>query len=225
MTERTSSWLILVGGVLVVLLLWYLSYLFVRRDTARRGMTPLRRKMWTAAAAGLPLFGFALYLFDQILKGYLSPPDPAAGEEPGRVTDVRRPADMPPARGVPATGGAASYDHPGQTPSTVPAFHQMVSGRFLLKVTQGPHTGLEQRVDALPMIVGRGPEAGLALENDLNVSRAHAEIYEWAGSLRIRDIGSTHGTQVNGVPVNDQALNTGDRISVGGTTILLREKS
>jgi pSer/pThr/pTyr-binding forkhead associated (FHA) protein len=75
----------------------------------------------------------------------------------------------------------------------------------------------------LPQRIGRGPEATIPLDADLNVSRSHAEVYEWKGLLRIRDLGSTHGTLINGVPVTDQSFNLGDHVSVGGTLLVLRE--
>lgn len=78
-------------------------------------------------------------------------------------------------------------------------------------------------LDSLPARIGRGPEAGVALDADLNISRKHAEIYEWNGMLRIRDLGSMHGVQVNGIPASDQVLSPGDRISLGGTVFILRE--
>lgn len=228
MKESTSSLLILLGSVLVLALLWYLSYLFVRHDTARRGLSPLRRKVWLAAAIGLPLFGLALYLFAQILQGYLAPPETQDGAQP-HDTDVK--AGLRSAGpGLPATGSgpgtAEVYDvRAGPTPRTVSAFHQPLRGVYELVVTQGPYAGLRKPVERLPLRIGRGLDEGLKLENDLNVSREHAELYEWGGTLRIRDAGSTHGTQVNGVPVSDQAIAPGDRISVGGTTIILRERA
>jgi len=130
-----------------------------------------------------------------------------------------------PATGAPVIPGAEVYDtRPGRsTPLTVSAFHLPLRAEYELVVIQGPHAGRRQRVGKLPLRIGRGAEVGLSLESDLNVSRDHAELYEWGGTLRIRDTGSTHGTQVNGVPVSDQAINPGDRISIGGTTIILRE--
>lgn len=211
MSERSTSFLILSGGVLLVLALWYLSVVVVRRDTRRRGVPELARKAWIAAAVVLPLFGFALYLFVHILRGYLAPSAEPVERHP---TEVK----------MPATGGrAAVYDtDPRQTPATVPAAYQRLAGSFLLLATNGPHAGQQFPLNPLPARIGRGPENRIALDEDLNVSRSHAEIYEWNGSLHIRDFGSTHGTQVNGIPVTDRPIRPGDRISIGGTTFILR---
>jgi pSer/pThr/pTyr-binding forkhead associated (FHA) protein len=95
--------------------------------------------------------------------------------------------------------------------------------RYSLLAIQGPLAGQQYILKSLPALIGRGPDASVALDADLNVSRRHAEIYEWNGMLRIRDLGSMHGTQINGVMAGDQALTSGDRITMGGTVLILRE--
>jgi pSer/pThr/pTyr-binding forkhead associated (FHA) protein len=92
-----------------------------------------------------------------------------------------------------------------------------------LVAVEGPLQGQQFPVLSLPLRVGRGDEAGIALDADLNVSRKHAEIYKWNGRLRIRDLGSMHGIQVNGAPISDQVISPGDRITIGGTVFILRE--
>ncbi len=241
MSERLSSTLILVGAVLVVLALWYLSVLVVRWDTRRRRdrqeMREWERKAWVSAAIFLPLFGFALYIFWRVLRRYLVPP-PAPPAEDSIHTAVRlQPLELDldeqhplPDTGatVPHTNGKAAAAQATKleeraTPATVPAAYQALRARYGLVVVQGPHSGILFTLDRMPVRIGRGPDVELALDTDLNISRRHAEIYEWNGMLRIRDLGSTHGTHINGSPVTDQALSPGDRIAVGGTVFLLRE--
>lgn len=57
-------------------------------------------------------------------------------------------------------------------------------------------------IDRSPMLIGRdGPGLEIPIHGDPYVSRVHAEIV-WMGSgWGIRDLGSTNGTKVNGVPV------------------------
>jgi hypothetical protein len=243
MSERVTSFFLLLGGVLALAALWYLSFIFVRRDTARRGLGALERKAWVAAAAALPLFGFALYLFVYILGEYFSPnaevvaPPPEApgplpvarSVEEGDGTIPAHPAAVFPAE-TSLPSGTEVYAAPDATPATIPALYRPVRGRCTLFLAMGPHAGLEHPLDNLPLWIGRGnepegPPAALNLESDMNVSRSHAEIYEWNGGLRIRDLGSTHGTQVNGVPVTDHPIVPGDRISIGGSTIILRDQT
>lgn len=242
MSERLTSFFILLGGALTLLALWYLSVMFVRRDTRRRAMGAVERRAWIAAAALLPLIGFALYLFTHLLRGYLNVVPEA--EDEGRITAVKPrpvdwPAEIPQTSGdtfggaEAASAGAEAYQNeqtvpaaalaggPGEKTEVVP--HRPLRGRYLLVASQGPYAGQQFDFRRLPLRLGRGGDANIALDDDLNVSRSHAELYAANGSLRIRDLGSTHGTQVNGVPVADQAVQPGDRISIGGTTFILRE--
>ena len=244
MSERLASFFILSGSALVFVLVWYLSVVIVRRDLRRRQVRNIERRVWTIVTVALPLFGFALYLFIYLLRGYFTPEPPLpeggspqaaypaeanvvfssrAGAEPqkDRTFDAKDLAVLP-ATG--ATAGSAVVDEDVErTPSTVPVVHKPLNGNFALLVSQGPHTGLMFDLAPLPQRIGRGPEVTIPLDADLNVSRAHAEVYEWMGNLRVRDLGSVHGTLVNGVPVTDHAILPGDRLSVGGTMLILRE--
>ena len=56
--------------------------------------------------------------------------------------------------------------------------------------------------------------------NDPNVSRRHAEFRRTADGVVVTDLGSTNGTRVNGVPVREQQLVSGDEITVGSTTLV-----
>ncbi len=241
MSDRLTSFLILLGVALLVLLLWYLSILSVRKDTLRHGMNERQRQMWVILAVALPLFGFALYLFLHVLRRYFTPEQDV---EPGnsRATQVKRP---PAGSHSPAEWGElqeyplpepawGSQNKPGKngkstngkthlTPATIPAAYQALRTHYAVVITQGPLLGKQFDLKTLPARIGRGPEVDIPLDADLNVSRRQAEIYEWNGMLRIRDLGSTHGTQINGLPAADQALSPGDHVTVGGTTFILRE--
>lgn len=234
MSERLSSLLILIGGLLAVSALWYLSYLAVRADTRRRGMPDLVRKGWIVATVAMPLFGFALYLFVLILNRYLTPKVERVEPDDGNMTEIKARAAAlghDPLQQYPLpqpawgkldpiqTDGAQVY----KTPSTIPAVYQSLQTSYTLIVLQGMQVGQQFALQHLPARIGRGPTLNINLEHDLNVSRQHAEIYEWNGMLRIRDLGSTHGTQINGIPINDQALTPGDQVAVGGTVLLVRE--
>ncbi len=70
-----------------------------------------------------------------------------------------------------------------------------------------------------PMTLGRLPECDVVL-NDPNVSRRHAEFRRTADGVVVTDLGSTNGTRVNGVPVREQQLVSGDEITVGSSTLV-----
>lgn len=70
-----------------------------------------------------------------------------------------------------------------------------------------------------PLLIGRSPECDVYLPEQ-GVSRRHAQI-EWRGdAVRLRDLGSTNGTFVNGVHVEEHLLEDGDRVQIGVTTLL-----
>jgi diguanylate cyclase (GGDEF)-like protein len=66
--------------------------------------------------------------------------------------------------------------------------------------------------------IGRALEADIRL-NDSKASRLHAEVIadktKGKVSFRVRDLGSTNGTLVNGSVVSEAVLNDGDKILVG----------
>jgi hypothetical protein len=70
-----------------------------------------------------------------------------------------------------------------------------------------------------PVVIGRMPECDVVL-SDPNVSRRHAEIVRVEGDFLVRDLGSTNGTRLNGAPVTEGYLRTGDNITVGSTTLV-----
>lgn len=68
-----------------------------------------------------------------------------------------------------------------------------------------------------PILVGRGSHCSLILDDD-SVSSTHAEFIRRTGISYVKDLNSTNGTLINGVPINrESALNTGDTIQIGGT--------
>lgn len=69
--------------------------------------------------------------------------------------------------------------------------------------------------------MGRDPGSTIPLVEDWSISRLHAEIYELGGVVRLRDLRSTHGTQVNGFRIDDKALEPGDRIEMGISVLMV----
>jgi hypothetical protein len=83
--------------------------------------------------------------------------------------------------------------------------------------------GTTRPLDASPLTIGRLPDCAVTL-SDPNVSRHHAEVRPVPGSgeavYEVRDLGSTNGTKVNGVPLaGPRRLEPGDTITVGATTL------
>jgi hypothetical protein len=79
--------------------------------------------------------------------------------------------------------------------------------------------GRRVQIGAEPLVIGRLPECGVVLA-DSNVSRRHAELRRSGDSVVLTDLGSTNGTRVNGAPIRERVLVSGDEVSVGSTRLI-----
>lgn len=70
-------------------------------------------------------------------------------------------------------------------------------------------------------VIGRGDQATLRLP-DVGISRRHARLDFDGGQVVLTDLGSTNGTMVNGQRVSAVALNPGDMVQLGTTTLTFR---
>ena len=64
------------------------------------------------------------------------------------------------------------------------------------------------------VLIGRAPDCQVVLK-DFSISRNHAKVVVDENGVRITDLKSKNGTQVNGVPVVEAPLKDGDRILLG----------
>ena len=73
----------------------------------------------------------------------------------------------------------------------------------------------KQLTVALPVVIGRGTEAGLTIKHPL-VSRKHCELFAADGSVQVKDLFSLNGTFVGGARVDTQAVvATGSELKLG----------
>ncbi|MCH2611551.1 MAG: FHA domain-containing protein [Pirellulales bacterium] len=73
----------------------------------------------------------------------------------------------------------------------------------------------KQLTVALPVVIGRGTEAGLTIKHPL-VSRKHCELFAAEGSVQVKDLFSLNGTFVDGDRVDTQAVvATGSELKLG----------
>lgn len=80
---------------------------------------------------------------------------------------------------------------------------------------------IDQRIiplDRPPISIGRSLDNDVILQ-DATVSRRHAQMVFRHGRWLLRDLHSTHGTQVNGHPVEECVLRPGDTITFGGVVV------
>jgi adenylate cyclase len=74
---------------------------------------------------------------------------------------------------------------------------------------------------ALPCRVGRSPTCHFVVVSD-EVSKEHVEIFRVGDEYRIRDLGSTNGTFLNGARIIEAPLADHDRFQLGQEEIRFR---
>lgn len=87
-----------------------------------------------------------------------------------------------------------------------------------LLVLEGPRKGQEFQISSEPFIIGRDRTCALQIEEPL-ISRRHASIYFKDGSFRLKDLGSTNGTFLNGAKIMDARLKDNDKIQMGNVVL------
>ncbi|HVP21005.1 MAG TPA: FHA domain-containing protein [Anaerolineaceae bacterium] len=216
MSGLSGNFLLFIVAGSVLLTLWILSVGITCWDViTRRRLSKIESGAWIALVILIPGIGFLGYLLSRFLGFTLSPGN-LHEEYPRRATKRRRSPEMEPRSGT-ILGADLLPSHqpkidPLQETST------MLEGEtrtIKLSIMAGPHNGADYIFKSLPIIIGRGNDVSLPLDEDLGVSRLHAEIYEQKGTLRIRDLHSTHGTKVNDLIISDNSLDTGDKIQIG----------
>ncbi len=89
-----------------------------------------------------------------------------------------------------------------------------------LEVIGGAELPRSIALTATESVFGRSADATLSLPNDPTISRRHARIVRGMGQVLLEDLGSSHGTFINGTRVTAPTpLRTGDLIMVGQTTL------
>lgn len=88
-----------------------------------------------------------------------------------------------------------------------------------MHVIAGPESGRVVDLEEGALVIGRSAEVGLPLAKDTALSRSHAELALAGGTLRLRDLGSKHGTFVNGVRQTEAILRDGDRVQLGESVL------
>lgn len=99
----------------------------------------------------------------------------------------------------------------GKSPSSRAACFIVIAGR---------QAGKMYKLERDEIVIGRVSAAGIQIDDE-GVSRQHAKIVRQTdGDVVLVDLESTNGTFCNGEKVDAQALQDGDKIQIGSTTIL-----
>ena len=159
--------------------------------------------------------------------------------------DAWPPASGPPASGPPASPPYASTSTPAAilAPSVVTdqasggeplaagirgdgsqtlVFRRPVprAARAVLRICAADGGERTVEVDGSPLTIGRSRDNGLVL-GDARVSRHHGRLQARHGTLVYTDLGSTNGSRVNGIRVDEIVLGEGDRLQVGDTVLVV----
>jgi pSer/pThr/pTyr-binding forkhead associated (FHA) protein len=94
--------------------------------------------------------------------------------------------------------------------------------KVTLVVARGSHEGKEIPVARSPFLIGRDPECHLRPASQM-ISRRHCALVIRDGQVFLRDFGSTNGTLVNGVRIEDeQELHAHDEIKLDRLALEVR---
>jgi pSer/pThr/pTyr-binding forkhead associated (FHA) protein len=85
---------------------------------------------------------------------------------------------------------------------------------YALVVERGPNMGVTYLLRDGNTTVGRHPESDIFLD-DVTISRHHCRFVVTDDSIRVEDSGSTNGTYVNEVRVDQATLRAGDEVLIG----------
>lgn len=73
---------------------------------------------------------------------------------------------------------------------------------------------LEFTLDRFPIVIGGDRTADISVD-DRWISKQHCEVNHVDGVLTIRDLHSRHGTLINGKPITQSQLESGDTLTIG----------
>ncbi|GAB3774888.1 pSer/pThr/pTyr-binding forkhead associated (FHA) protein [Nocardioides ginsengisegetis] len=90
-------------------------------------------------------------------------------------------------------------------------------------VTEGANTGERAELENAPILIGRGTDAAIRLDDDY-VSTRHARIAASGDQWFVEDLGSTNGTYIGSVRITQPTtLTLGTQVRIGKTILELRK--
>jgi hypothetical protein len=92
-----------------------------------------------------------------------------------------------------------------------------------LVVVEGPNSGVAVTLQELPILIGRGADATIRLDDDY-VSTRHARFVPQGHDWYVEDLGSTNGTYIGSQRLSSPVLvNLGVPVRIGKTIVELRK--
>ena len=88
-------------------------------------------------------------------------------------------------------------------------------------VVGGDNQGERADLTQAPILIGRGPDAAIRLDDDY-VSTRHARVVSGPNGIYVEDLGSTNGTYVNGQRITaPTTITLADAVRIGKTMLKL----
>jgi pSer/pThr/pTyr-binding forkhead associated (FHA) protein len=92
-----------------------------------------------------------------------------------------------------------------------------------IAITEGANAGENISLDLAPLLIGRGSDAAIRLDDDY-VSTRHARIASSGDQWFVEDLGSTNGTYIGTNRLTQPTtLQLGTQVRIGKTTLELRK--
>lgn len=111
---------------------------------------------------------------------------------------------------------------PGRKGRTKPPARRRGSPTHLI-VVEGDNVGARAELDDAPLLIGRGTDAAIRLDDDY-VSTRHARVAHSGSDWFVEDLGSTNGTYVGSSRITQAtSIGLGVQIRVGKTILELRK--
>ncbi|MEV7429540.1 FHA domain-containing protein [Nocardioides sp. NPDC092400] len=110
----------------------------------------------------------------------------------------------------------------GRAPKAKPPSKRRGSPTHVI-VTEGSNVGERAELDQGPVLIGRGSDAAIRLDDDY-VSTRHARIAASGDEWFVEDLGSTNGTYIGSVRITQPTTVTlGSQVRIGKTILELRK--
>ena len=79
----------------------------------------------------------------------------------------------------------------------------------------------DTRLHTFPVVIGHAPDATIRLDDE-SLGDHHCRIGSFRNGLIVTDLGSVHGTFVNGLRIVESTLKSGDELAIGMMTFLVQ---
>jgi len=137
-----------------------------------------------------------------------------------RFEDPGRPMDGAVARAGQPDGSPMGGDAPGLERTMVFSIPQPEAPLAVLREILPDGSDRQILLDGRPLTIGRATDNDVVLR-DSRVSRHHARLQSRRGTLVLTDLGSSNGSRVNGITVQEVVLGPGDRIQLGDSVLVV----